>query len=346
MSDDNDDQGKIFHFKTLVPRIRAWRKRTSRTPQKIGPFFSRGPSNDETGDEIGTEPIPLRPKPVAEPVPDDSPQKNEDGVIDFLDARVSTSYRLALLPLIVWFMYQGRHDLVIMTYLASLLPDLFGPDLEKTTPPAEDTAPESALSNVTRLSTRSSFVRRTVLRLPPWMTANRVTLFRTLLLGPMFVYLSLELYGTALALYLFSKFLDFVDGAIAKNREQHRTPEEKTRGAFYDATADKAVNYGDIGWLYATGHLPILAGGAALYCVVFIGVVATFVRLWKMTTQPKPRVEAVDAGKIKLVLEIVSIALMHIALMRLHQPTMDFAILALILSVPFAAWSLLEQSRK
>lgn len=204
----------------------------------------------------------------------------------------------------------------------------------------------AAFKPVTELSVRSSLVRRAVLALPMWITSNRVTLFRTLLLAPLIAYLEHERYYDATLLYGFMKFLDFVDGAIAKNRE-HKTGEEAVKGKVYDSTADKIVNCGVLIYLMANNLLQsAMTVGLVLITCTFAAL-NIGLRLYKLVLSgnSKPEVGASDAGKLKLVTETIAILLMLQSLSTGSGPTMEWATLVLAIATVFAVWSFRDQCR-
>lgn len=260
-------------------------------------------------------------------------------------------WRLVAVPFIVWAACADRSDLVAILLLTQAFPCLLGPDMAGQIDPLEkSSAKDGPFATVTRLSIRSSFIRRLVFRLPSWMTPNAVTVFRTLLTVPILFYLSLGFGGTALALYELSMMLDFLDGAIAKNRGP-KTP----LGAFLDATADKAVNCSLLVWLAMHHPQAGMTTHALVGLVCFLALLNTFVRMskpfkaiiaflfGKAVEDRDPNFAATDAGKIKLIIETLAVSLMIIALWFRSGAVLDIAVLAFIVEIPFALWSFRDQ---
>lgn len=69
---------------------------------------------------------------------------------------------------------------------------------------------------------------------PMWVTPNRVTYFRTLLVGPAIWAILTDHWLTALATTAIAGFLDLFDGALAENRDQRTA-----LGAIIDPIGDK-----------------------------------------------------------------------------------------------------------
>ncbi|MEY4722882.1 MAG: CDP-diacylglycerol--glycerol-3-phosphate 3-phosphatidyltransferase, partial [Candidatus Parcubacteria bacterium] len=101
-------------------------------------------------------------------------------------------------------------------------------------------APEesSMFDSVTQIK-QHPVIREAMLTIPEWISPNMVTTFRAIIMLPALAAMAHGNWWPALAVFLFSMILDFVDGALALARNQ-----ESELGKFYDPTADKVVIYG------------------------------------------------------------------------------------------------------
>jgi len=170
---------------------------------------------------------------------------------------------------------------------------------------AADAKP-SIVTRIVELKKRSDVVRTAMNALPSWITPNGVTIFRTLLIVPIILLIRDAAYLQALCVYGASMLLDFVDGALAHVRGQH-----SELGAFLDPLGDKIV---DCGTLIAL--LPVLpdiyripvAGITLIAASLTLGRIPRMVR--RQQGMPQRTVSATSAGKIKTIVEVVSIAVL------------------------------------
>jgi phosphatidylglycerophosphate synthase len=96
------------------------------------------------------------------------------------------------------------------------------------------------------------------------MISNAVTLFRMMLILPMFYLLASEGPGwPALALFFVAGFLDVVDGKLARHFE-----ETSRVGAMLDLIADRLLTFGAVAALLIAGVLALPAAIAASILVV------------------------------------------------------------------------------
>ena len=134
--------------------------------------------------------------------------------------------------------------------------------------------------------------RRLIEKLPPWITANRVTVGRAFLVIPIMLLVKAGAFWGALTVFVLAMLLDAVDGAIAEVRRQH-----STRGAFLDPLADKIVVCLT---LYALlGPLPLFLYFfylPVLFTICLFAVALTLVRVVKMLMFWKRDSRPAEAG--------------------------------------------------
>ncbi len=189
---------------------------------------------------------------------------------------------------------------------------------------------------------------------PRWITPNLVTISRTIMFVPIAVLVLLECNTTALVVHIVASVLDFVDGALARARE-----ECTELGKFMDAVADKAYFCGQIGlllplmdytecswWQTAT----ILGTGSAL--AVIEGWLALvrwqdYVHNQNAADSTKMRdLRSIDSGKLKFVFECIGAGAYIVAF---PDPTSAWALLGLtafVLATPFAVQSLQDKLKQ
>ncbi len=157
------------------------------------------------------------------------------------------------------------------------------------------------------LKKRSTFIQKTMLALPRWITPNGVTAFRALLIVPAAYLFRAGAYWTGLAVLVTAILLDFVDGALAEARQQ-----KSTSGAFLDPLADKVLVCGTLLalWNRLPAHfIPVTIG------ICTLAVLLTCTRIVKMVhhatsgAAPKPVIAASSAGKLKLLAETAGLLL-------------------------------------
>lgn len=170
---------------------------------------------------------------------------------------------------------------------------------------------DACVTGIVDLKKRSSFLRRTVDRLPRWVTPNMVTIFRTTLVVPVIGLTLTGRYAAALIVFVAAMLLDFVDGALADVRNI-KTP----FGAFLDPLSDKIMVCGTL--------LALLRPVSVLFIPVVIGVcliaaALTAVRVVKAGKKRQGKMDqgeiaAKPAGKLKCIAESTSIGLILLGL--------------------------------
>ena len=149
--------------------------------------------------------------------------------------------------------------------------------------------------------------------LPSWITPNGVTVFRTLLLAPIVWLLLQEMFLPALGVLIMSMLLDAVDGALAEARQV-----QSEFGAFLDPLADKIVVCTTL--IVCLRYLPQLFV-IPVGIVCFFAVVLTLTRIIRMAhaqrmppvsddEQPTKSVAASTVGKIKTIMETITLVLL------------------------------------
>lgn len=164
------------------------------------------------------------------------------------------------------------------------------------------------------LKKKWSPLRAFVRALPPWITANRVTIARALLVIPVWLFIKIGQFWPALVVFGLSMLLDVLDGAIAEVRDQ-----QSTLGAFLDPLADKVLVCGcllamlkPLPWYF---HLPVTG-----ICLFAFGL--TLIRVIKLIRFRKKKpddgrpstVAAKLAGKVKCWTEVGTVALILVGL--------------------------------
>lgn len=186
-------------------------------------------------------------------------------------------------------------------------------------------------------------VQRAVLMLPAWMTPNVVTVFRTLLVGPILFCINSGYTWTALGIFLFASFLDFLDGAIAQARDSG-----STTGAVLDATCDKIVTL--LTFAVLIDKLPrntaLWAGTVAIFMAIIALALTVnrFGKLWMGRDKPSD-VAANYAGKAKLVCETVGLSICLIGIAVAAPMLAPIGLTFLTLGLGLAFLSLVGQLR-
>jgi len=170
---------------------------------------------------------------------------------------------------------------------------------------------DTCVDGIVDLKKRSSFLRRTVDRLPRWVTPNMVTIFRTTLVVPIICLALAGWYGLALVVFVKAMLLDFVDGALADIRNI-KTP----LGAFLDPLSDKILVCGTL--------LALLPALSVLFIPVVcgIGIIAAALTVVRVAKIGQKRLEKMDqgaiaakpAGKLKCIAESTAIGLVLLGL--------------------------------
>lgn len=196
---------------------------------------------------------------------------------------------------------------------------------------------KSAAENLVYIK-RRGWVRKAILALPDWMTANRVTSARFVLVIPLVLAALTGAYWQALAWFVLAALLDALDGMIAEARDM-----KTTLGAFLDPLADKAVTLATIG-VFLT-RLPAAFAWIFIPIALF-GLGNTVGRIIKMAlaTPARPtNILAVTASKVKFHLESYGCVLLLLSF-ALGAPALLWPSgILLAASIPFATLSFKAQ---
>jgi phosphatidylglycerophosphate synthase len=195
---------------------------------------------------------------------------------------------------------------------------------------------------------KRSFVQRSLLLLPRWITPNGVTVFRAVLIWPFLELYAAQAYWPAILLLTFALILDFVDGALAAVRNLRTET-----GAFLDPLADKIVICAVL-FTLAPDRTPFFTWLAwAISVIAMLLTAARVLKLWLVRSGRLPKetsVAANSAGKLKMTAETVGILALLIARGQLFGAALSpyFAVAALLtlaLSLRYAVPSLIGQAR-
>ncbi|HAZ28172.1 MAG TPA: hypothetical protein DCY48_00120 [Candidatus Magasanikbacteria bacterium] len=186
-----------------------------------------------------------------------------------------------------------------------------------------------------------------------FVTANRVTIFRTFMAIPVAVLLKIGLTATAFWLYVVAGVLDFVDGLVAMVHKKNGHPHDGVLGAFLDAFCDKAfwvvVTLGALAtadfmnavWYI---HLPTFAAIAILLVVeVWLAVVRVDDFYATRHGVDDRALKARMSGKLKFTLELIGTGGLVLANDNLDTWPVYAGTAAYILAIPFAVLSLKQK---
>ena len=192
--------------------------------------------------------------------------------------------------------------------------------------------------------------------LPSWVTPNRVTFFRTALMVPVLVLQTLQLTSAGLIVYNFAIFLDYVDGSLARGRNQMTQ-----FGACADAMADK-ISLGIIliydicyllvlatmnewvcsafYWLTLTPFL--LSSGAFLYLESRLAIIRYEDYIYNINNRESQRdLRASASGKVKMILQSIGVGLLIVSFPNLNDGIGGYlGAIVLLAAMPFAWASL------
>lgn len=147
------------------------------------------------------------------------------------------------------------------------------------------------LAGLDRIEDGSETIRGLLLALPSWITPNRVTVFRGLLIAPATALLVAGSYWWALALLMAAAALDALDGALARARN-----ERTDFGAFTDPLMDKLLICVPLLTLALVGPLNTLAGWTVAATVSIVEAALVAVRIFKMRSGQKDKDGKADIG--------------------------------------------------
>lgn len=168
---------------------------------------------------------------------------------------------------------------------------------------------------------------------PAAVSPNQLTIARFVLLPPLVVLLATEQRGIALVVFIVAAATDFLDGALARTRDQ-----VTNLGIALDPIADKlliGVTLALLGWEYLVIKVVVIALGIELAGVL----VGSF--LWLR----RPRGELPGAnlfGKIKMVLQSLGGSLYLLAEFLRLESLVPYALALLWAAVFFALLSVLR----
>ena len=181
-----------------------------------------------------------------------------------------------------------------------------------------------------RLFPQDHLLKYTILRLlPHWILPNHLTILRFILIPIVLVLLWQERWPWALGLFLFAGLTDAIDGSMARVRKQITL-----WGTVADPIADKLLVGTVVVLFVATEVNPIFA--AIIVCMELLIVVGAFFRRKK-----RGYVSANEYGKVKMLLQIIGVALLLVAKCIGLELVVPFAVGTLTLAIVFAIVSFL-----
>lgn len=165
-----------------------------------------------------------------------------------------------------------------------------------------------------RIEDSSGRLRSLLLSVPSWITPNRVTVFRGLLVVPAMVMLIAGAYWWSWMLLLAAVLLDAVDGALARSRNQ-----KSEFGAFLDPLADKVLICAPLLTLAVTGPLDTIAGWTIALSITTVEAGLVAVRIYKKrrgvaTADGRTDIGARNVGKHKMRAQSLGLSVIIIGL--------------------------------
>lgn len=147
-----------------------------------------------------------------------------------------------------------------------------------------------------------------VRRLPRWITPNGITILRIVLVLPIYWLYTHEYILSTVTLFIIALATDLFDGILARQRGN-----ETTLGKLFDPAADKILII-TVFFVVAIGRISstliYTLVSLELSLVVLAVVIGPLVQRFM---KRKPKLGANNAGKIKMTLESVAIALLLIS---------------------------------
>ncbi len=181
-----------------------------------------------------------------------------------------------------------------------------------------------------RLFPHDPLFQRTILRfIPHWILPNHVTIVRFLLIPFVLYFLWIENWPVALGLFLFAGLTDAIDGSMARTRKQITI-----WGTVADPIADKLL-VGSVVLLFVAREVNIFFAGVIVLMELLI-VLSAYLR--KRRGQIS---SANGSGKLKMICQVLGVALLLIAKLLGYQLIVPFAIGTLTLAIVFAIVSFL-----
>lgn len=188
-----------------------------------------------------------------------------------------------------------------MTNDSTLLPDGDGGRQADENPPAP------------QLQFTDGLVRTLFLwAIPSWIRPNHVTLLRFLLIPVVVVLLYLDHRWWGLGVFLFAACTDFIDGAMARTRDQITL-----LGTYTDPIADKLLVAATLAWIGIVEDHYLVVEILVAFIIIELVIAAIGVR---MLVRTRTRRSSNWFGKIKMVFQTVAVLLFLVAGM-LDLPT-------------------------
>lgn len=175
----------------------------------------------------------------------------------------------------------------------------------------------------------------------PWVTPNRVTVCRTLLLIPTIIFLLLGHTFLACLLVLFNDFCDIIDGIVYRAHTELNIKYDNRFGAFFDAVCDKIFN---VSVWYSWLIIEIVHHGFALAQLIIITLILIESLLfWRRvelyySNMPDSALSASSSGKAKQTFEMLGTAFLFML------PSVGYCIL--FLAIFLACKSYIEKKNE
>ncbi|MBI5037799.1 MAG: CDP-alcohol phosphatidyltransferase family protein [Candidatus Kerfeldbacteria bacterium] len=155
---------------------------------------------------------------------------------------------------------------------------------------------------------KDALLAGTAQRLPRWVTPNGITILRIILVIPIYWLYTRGYIVSTLIVFGVALVTDVLDGVVARQRGH-----ETTTGKLFDPAADKILII-TVFFIVALDRVAdaiiYTLVGLELGLVILAIVISPLVQRF---TQRKPRLGANNAGKIKMTLESIAVALLLIS---------------------------------
>ncbi len=190
-----------------------------------------------------------------------------------------------------------------------------------------------------------------------FITANVITIFRTVLIIPISILLQMGYVNMGFTLYVIGGILDFVDGLVATVHRKAGYKDNPDLGAFLDAFCDKFY-YGvgkivvlSLGNYEQPLHITILLLASALILLQYevrLGIirVADYYYNTKNSSSGLLDLRAKGSGKLKFALEMIGIGGLILALPSFSGWSVYVGTTCLVIAIPFARQSLLGKLKQ
>jgi len=164
--------------------------------------------------------------------------------------------------------------------------------------------------------------------IPRWIRPNHVTLMRFLLIPVVLVLLSLHLRWWGLGVFLVAVCTDFIDGAMARTRDQITV-----LGTYIDPVADKLLIAAVLGWI---GHRYLIVQ----IILAFIGLELILSAVGAGFLLRRGTARGANAfGKIKMIVQSVALLVFLVAGILELKTLKEIAVYLLWLALALAALS-------